>query len=578
MSNKYKHLLSPIKIGNIVLKNRMLYSNGSLHFMQGPENFPTEATLSYFSTIAKNGAAVVTCPHRRYVANRKEIKGQFEDAKHGAMWDIEDPGVQNYYSALTDQIHFYDSKASVALSQLGIEPDGYNISEITEAGPETYMKFMIRPGKEIPVELMQEMIDKVVKRAKLYKNLGFDMGTIYMSYRSSILANSLSPVLNKRTDQYGGSIENRARFAHELFKAIKKACGPDFLVEAQVSGEEWAGGYTIDDLVKYVKIWEDAVDIVQIRAADASLSHPVGFNSIKRHPITLQYAQAIKESGANVVTAPIGGYQDLDLNEEYIASGKTDMVSMVRAFICDPEYGKKAYEGRGDDVVPCVRCNKCHGTNLTGPWLNVCSVNPTAGIAHKVERMIEPVGISKKVAVIGGGPAGMKAAIVAAERGHKVTLYEKTYFLGGQLRHSDFSTFKWPVREFKDYLIRQLDKHGVEVHLSTEATTHMIKNQGFDVVMVAAGADPIIPDIPGATGKNVWAATDVYGVENKLGKNIVVIGGAEIGMETAMYLAENGHDITLLTRGTEDDLGRGVAPIHFIEMFRDAWNAMKNLK
>ena len=275
-----------------------------------------------------------------------------------------------------------------------------------------------------------------------------------------------------------------------------------------------------------------------------------------------------------MITAPVGGFQDLDLNEEYIATGKTDMIAMARAFICDSEYGKKAYEGRGEDVVPCIRCNKCHVPSMTGPWHSMCSVNPVVGIAHRVNRMIDPPGTSRKIAIIGGGPAGMKAAIIAAERGHKVTLYEKNYFLGGQLRHADFASFKWPLRNFKDYLIRQLYKAGVEVLLSTEVTPGIIKAKGYDVVIVAAGAEPITPDIPGANGKNVWKPIDVYGKDKSLGKNVVVIGGAQIGVETGMYLAENGHKITVLTR--QKELATDATPIHYREIFEDAWKALDN--
>jgi NADPH-dependent 2,4-dienoyl-CoA reductase/sulfur reductase-like enzyme len=161
---------------------------------------------------------------------------------------------------------------------------------------------------------------------------------------------------------------------------------------------------------------------------------------------------------------------------------------------------------------------------------------------------------------------------VAAERGHKVTLYEKNDFLGGQLRHADYSSFKWPLRDFKDYLTRQVYKAGVEVLLSTEATPEMIKAKGYDAVLIAVGAEPIIPDIPGVDGDNVWTPISVYGNEKALGENVVVIGGAQIGVETGMYLAENGHKVTVLTR--QKRLAYDATPIHYIEMFIDAWESL----
>jgi len=200
--------------------------------------------------------------------------------------------------------------------------------------------------------------------------------------------------------------------------------------------------------------------------------------------------------------------------------------------------------------VPCILCNKCHG-NIHTPNLDVCSVNPELGFAHKIDRMIKVPATSRKVAVIGGGPAGMKAAIVAAERGHKVTLYEKSDTLGGQLRHTEYASFQWPLKDYRDYLIRQMKKNGIDVQLKTAATPEMIKAKKYDAVLVAVGAEPVIPNIPGVDGKNVHNVVDVYGNEKTLGKNIVVIGGDQIGAETGMYLAENGHTVTVLTGSKE---------------------------
>ncbi|MDB9822941.1 FAD-dependent oxidoreductase [Deltaproteobacteria bacterium] len=529
-SDRYSHLLSPLKIGNVVLKNRMLATRSLPSHLQGPETYPADPVMSHVANVARNGAAIVTVSLEKF--------------------DLDNAGVQNYIAQLTDAIHFYGAKANVCLTQFQ-EPRGYSISDITPpvwSGQRRY--FMFGQSKEMPVDMIHKMNEDFGKLAKRYQELGFDMACIYMSYRSSIFACSLSPAMNKRTDQYGGSLENRTRITIELCQAIKKECGQDFLIEAQVSGEEEAGGYTLEDLVKYVKLWEGYIDILQLRGWDLPSSHPMGYNSKKGEPITLRYAEAIKKSGTKIVVAPVGGYQDLDLNEEFIASGKADMIAMARSFICDPEYGQKAYEGRGEDVVPCILCNKCHG-NIYTPNLDVCSVNPKLGFAHKIDRMIaEPV-ISRKVAVIGGGPAGMKGALVAAERGHKVTLFEKGDTLGGLLRHTDFASFQWPLKDYKDYLIRQIKKKGIEVQLKTTATHDMIKAKKYDAVLVAVGAEPVIPNIPGADGKHVYNVVDVYGKEKALGKNIVVIGGDQIGSETGMYLAEKGHSVTVLTSSNQ---------------------------
>jgi len=548
-SSRYSHLLSPIKIGNVVLKNRMMATRSLPSHMLGPETFPTDPVMSHIANVARNGAAVVTLSPEKF--------------------NLDDSGVQNYVAQLTDAIHFYGAKANVCLTQFQ-EPRGYSISDITPPVFSGQMRyFMFGQSKEMPVDMIHKMNEDFAKLAKRYQALGFDMACIYMSYRSSIFACSLSPALNKRTDQYGGSLENRARIIIELCQAIKKACGQDFLIEAQVSGEEEAGGYTLEDLVKYAKLWEGYIDILQLRGWDIPSSHPMGYNSKKGKPLTLRYAEAVKKSGAKIVVAPVGGYQDPELNEEFIASGKTDMIAMARSFICDPEYGQKAYEGRGEDVVPCILCNKCHG-NIQTPNLDVCSVNPKLGFAHKIDRMIAAPAASRKVAVIGGGPAGMKAAITAAERGHKVTLFEKSDTLGGLLRHADFASFQWPLKDYKDYLIRQVKKSGIELRLSTNATPEMIKAKKYEAVLVAVGAEPVIPNIPGADGGKVYNVVDVFGNEKALGKNVVVIGGDLMGAETGMYLAENGHAVTVLTSSKE--LMKSEGSHQDIDLYKDMKN------
>jgi NADPH-dependent 2,4-dienoyl-CoA reductase/sulfur reductase-like enzyme len=245
------------------------------------------------------------------------------------------------------------------------------------------------------------------------------------------------------------------------------------------------------------------------------------------------------------------------------------MIAMARAFISDSEYGRKAYEGRGEDVIPCILCNRCHGITKT-PLLDVCSVNPKIGIAHKIDRMVAAPVASRKVAVIGGGPAGMKAALTAAERGHRVTLFEKSDTLGGQLRHTDFASFQWPLKDYKDYLIRQVKKSGVELLLNTAATPEMIKAKGYDAVLVAVGASPAVSNLPGADGSNVYNVINVYGNEKALGKNVVVIGGDKIGTQTGMYLAENGHAVTVLTGSKE--LIQPEGPHQVIDTYLDLKN------
>lgn len=571
MAQKYKNILSPLVVQGVVLRNRLYGIKGLPHFQQGPETYPSENVIRYYAGLAKNGAAVVTIKGMSKLRDRREMKG---DSQHMTMWDIDDPAVHNYMAQIAEVVHYYGSKAFINIQQQ--QPRGVNISEVT---PEDCVR-MGAPmgmaiGREITKEEIKTMIEGIVDTCKLYQSLGFDGVNLYGSYQASIIANSFSPLVNKRTDEYGGSVEGRARLILEMCQAIKDACGKRFLVEIQFSGEEGLeGGYTIDDTAKLLKLGEGLIDIIQIRAVNGDLAHPVGLNSVKEAPVTLAYSEALKKAGVKTICAPAGGFQDVDLIEQWIAEGKMDMASMCRPFICDFDYFEKILDGEGEDVVPCIRCNNCHGINFDGPWHSFCSVNPELGIKSRLDLMAPPSTESKKVAVIGGGPAGMRAALVAGKRGHEVVLFEKKDVLGGQLIHADYADFKWPLKNYKDWLIAQLDKQGVTVKLNTAPTPEEIEAAGFDAVIAATGAVPKRPNIPGADDEKLWNPIDVFGNEEKLGKKVVVVGGSETGVETALYLCGCGHDVTVLTRQTQ--LASDANQIHYIAALKKYYSAMDN--
>ncbi len=522
-SSRYRHLMSPLQIGNVVLKNRLFSTNAVVHALQGPETFPAETMRHYTINLAKNGAAIVTC--RFTIATMHGIKSQNElenDSAHMSVYHLQEPGVQTYIDQMVEGIRAYGSKACVPLYAL--TPDQNTLPP----GPE----HTVKPLSDAEV---QQIIDKAVTELKYFQNRGFEMTTLQMV-------------------QYIGDNKQREQFSVKLCREIKKQLGPDFLVAARITmvpspedRKRNTVAYTQDEIIASAKQWEGLIDILQLMSGFAYL----GFDESEGSPpSSLKYSRAIKESGAKIFVAPNCGFEDLDLNEKYIADGDADIIAMGRAFIADWEYGQKAAEGRGEDVVPCLRCNRCHGPGGgDGPWISVCSVNPKLGIDDAVQLIAGPT-VKKKVAVIGGGPAGMKAAVTAAERGHEVTLYEKTGYLGGLLRHSDYAAFKWPMKEFKNYLVRQVKKSGVKVLMNTTATPEMIRGEGYDTILVALGAEPSIPKLPGADGKNVYDIDSVFGREKELGKNVVIIGAGAYSVEAGIHLAQLGRKVTLLAAGT----------------------------
>lgn len=532
VTNKYPHLLSPLKIRNKVLKNRIFQTPSPPHSLQGPENYPADAYRSHYSEIAKNAAMVTLVEEFGRWPKTYEAK----DAKFGpshysdSMWE-DIPPVRNYVDQLVEDIHCEGS--FICCGRIGGRMGG-------PGGAGGAVK-----------------IEDIVTQAKQNEDKGYD--AIEVGERD-----------------WEGGVES-VRAVLKQIEAVRNATNliivavilpftpglsrgnPHYPVDER-SGDK-AVGPQMEEVLAMVKMIDGLADIVRMKDAGHYTNHPNSFTMEKDKPFMLRFSQAIKESGAKIFTAPNGGFHDPAFNDELIASGKTDLIAMATPLIADPEYFKKISEGRGDDVVPCVMCHDCHGVSRTeGPWFDVCTVNPKWGLSATKKASIRPPSASKKVAVIGGGPAGMKAAITAAERGHKVTLYEKGDALGGLLRHTDYTQWKWTYRDFKDYLVHQTRKAGVEVLLNTTATPEKIKAKGYDTVLAATGAEPVISRIPGADGKNVFNILTAFSNKNALGKNLALIGAGVFGTESAICFAKDGYKITVLTSEKEMIPRKAIGP------------------
>lgn len=589
MSVKYSHILSPIKVGNLVLKNRLISGNALPHFLQGPEAYPAEPVINHMVTVAKNGASVVTFADW---CNPKQRISPNEDGKRFPMFDLDtDPSVENYICQLADQVHYYHSYVSLALMPFTAPDINYDIND----EPEVDLRLLMQPkfgeriydnygvsamwrkggaAKQLSPEQIHEIIEQQAQRARRYQLLGFDMVTLHFAYRATLFARFLSPKTNHRTDAYGGSLENRARFLLELCARIKELCGQDFPIEVQITPDELEeGGTTLEDTCKLAKLAEGYVDIFQFRAATANLNHPTGYNSDATHYAVLEACAAVKATGTKILCAPIGGFQNADDMEAALAQGKADLIAGARMFIADFQFYDKLKSGDGSAIVPCIRCNKCHVPSMTGEWLSYCSVNPRMGIEHRLDKLTRPVSVHHKIAIIGGGPAGMRAALFARERGYEVTLYEKGSRLGGQLNLMDAPTFKWPLVRYRNWLIQQVGKDNVDVRLNHAPTRQELADSGCDVILIAIGAKPQTPPIPGA--EKAYNIFTVFGNESKMGHHCVVVGGSESGTEAGLYLAENGHAVTYLTRGTE--MAPDATPIHYRETIDEYYQKQKDI-
>ena len=573
MSNRYELLLSPIQVGNVLLKNRMVSTAGIPHMLQGTEEYPTDRLISHLSNRAKNGAAAV---YLNFAMRTDEGPGgppmkpgeiAMSFPPHDIAVNIAKTSAHNYLCQTIDAIRYYESIAitqpmgSFTRTDMPGGPMKDGTPQHGGGGPMMPSDPMeqLRQEQEqcrgrsvdhITKKQIQEFIDSTVANAKILKQFGFEMFSFHNAYHNGTMAEFWSTHTNHRTDEYGGSAKNRARLMIEVMDAMKQTFGRDFPLEMLISVDGL--GVNRGDTFELAKLLEGKVDILHVRHGDKDPQHPIGFTSSRAVPCpNLGAAAALKESimsrGGSIKVGVSAGLQNPDFNEKILREHKADIICMSRAWICDSDYGKKIYAGRGEDVTPCIRCNKCHVPNDSDKFRSFCSVNPKIGMEFKLDQMIAPVGEKKKVAIIGGGPAGMKCAITCAERGHDVTLYEKSSQLGGQLFHADYASFKWPLADFNHWLIRQVYQHGIKVCLNTEATKEMLAPEGYDDVVVAIGPRFNSPRLPIEEGTKTMLCVDVYGHEAELPHEIVVIGGSETGTETGMHLAEKGHHVTVMT-------------------------------
>lgn len=392
MENNYSHLLSPLRVRNQILKNRIMLTKCVSQELQGPESFPAESTVRWITDMAKNASVLV-------------IEGGFFRECDGTTaatneYCLDDKRVLNTVARAVHRVH---AEGAVLLASLHNSlPMHFRISEIRDdtffiPGLARFGTWDMDDKPEATVEQLHQTVDMLVHHSVFFKNMGFDGIHLYMGHGGSIFCSSLSPILNQRTDEYGGSFENRLRLCTELFTAIKRACGDDFLIATNLAGQEGLpGGYTVADYVKMCKAWEGLVDIHQI---GMGIMDRAGYNHLtpKAEPVTLAYAKALKSAGIQAVICPSVDFHSVDDNEYYIRSGDCDMIGLATPLICEPDYVKKLRQNKGHEIRPCIGCGKCHGAQ--------CSVNPKHGLMYIWNTLFTAPDAKKRVAVIGGGGA-----------------------------------------------------------------------------------------------------------------------------------------------------------------------------
>ena len=562
----YPNLFSPMKIGNIIFKNRLLMapltSDNCI-----VDNRPSDQGIAFYGTRAQGGFAQVT-------VGETDVDWEYA-CRTDAFNDISNPEPKYWHSMafyeLTMAIKQHGAVASLEINHTGAANHPKNIIDGNNPiGPSAFVREDGIQVDEMDEAMLNRVADNFAKAAKYLKVVGFDMCMVHGGH-DWLLGQFLSPLTNKRTDKYGGNLENRARFPIMVIDRIRKAVGHEFLIEFRLSGEELVeGGITINESVAFAKLIEKKVDIIHVSVGIyhlhvesrtfSSMYHPHGCN--------VDLAAAIKKAVSTPV-AVVGGINDPALAEQIIAEGKADFVALGRQALADPEFPIKAQTGRSDEISPCLRCG-CFSPmpqkegETRPPATFQCSVNPVTSKEFRMQLAPRPKS-KKKVLVVGGGPGGMYAAITAAERGHQVELVEKNDVLGGTLQFSNTDTYKDDLKRFKDSLISRTAKLDINVQLGIEATTDLVTKKDPDALVVAIGAAPIVPDIPGISGPNVMSALNAYWEPEKVGSNVVIIGGGLVGCDIGLDLAAKGKSVTLVEM--MDKLAVDATESHRIALF-----------
>ena len=539
MNNRYEHLLKPIRIGSQIFRNRVWAAPITPHALQATEPWPAESTIRHYAGKAAAGAACVTC-------SGISLLPEENDGEHLGI-DFRTPSHRNYLSQLAEAIHASNAKASMELGGFHIPGACYAV-----------VGGVVDPlfggvSEEMPLSVMELACQAYADAAEACVESGFDCIMLNFGHHND-MGQFLSPMSNTRADDFGGeSLENRARFPIMLLNAVRSRIGRGTVLELRISGSEYEpGGITIEESIAFTRMIEDTIDIIHVSAGTLSprwiyYTHP---SALLPPMPNAHLAKAIKQANVRIPVMAVGGIQDLDMAESFMAESGVDLVSIARGLIADPELVHKAYAGRGEDVTPCLRCMHCHDSAVTGRQFR-CSVNPQIGIEHLLDGLICAPEEKKTVAVIGGGPAGLKAALTAADRGHEVHLFEQEQTLGGQLRFADHVPFKQDLKKYKDYLIAQVRKRDIQVCLGIRATSALLTELEPDAVIVAIGAENVRPPVPGVDRACVMQATEIFGQEQRVGQTAVVIGGGQVGCETALHLAKLGREVIVVEMAEE---------------------------
>ncbi|MFT4108708.1 FAD-dependent oxidoreductase [Propionicimonas sp.] len=541
----YPHLFSPLTVRGVTFRNRVFGSPITTNRIV-ENGYPTPEGIDFYEARSRGGFAQVTL-------TEAFVDDEFS-RRHEHGLDLYSRQLSTIHAeailTLTEAITAHGAVASIQLNHVGgVNHPNAIKGHLNPIGPSS----SVRPDG-VRVDAMDEaMMERVASHfaeaALMCRKLGFGMVMLHGGH-GWLLSQFVSPLSNHRTDRYGGSLENRARFPLMVIDRVRDAVGEDFPIEFRISGDERTpGGMELPETVEYCRMLESHVDLIHVTSG-LYFNHveSKAFSSMfDAHGCNLDLAAAVR-AAVSVPVVAVGGFNDPQQIEDAIAAGQCDAVALGRQQFADPEFVNKAAAGRADEIYPCLRCS-CFNPLMADPEsrpvppLWSCTVNPWASRELRWRTAPRPLG-RRRVLVVGAGPGGLFAALTAAERGHDVTVWEKSDTLGGTLWFTDRDLHKESLRRYKDALAVRCRRLGVTIETGHEATPEDIREFGADRTIIAVGAQAAVPPIPGIDHAHhtMWA----YQNPDLLGRRVVMVGGGLIGCESSLLFAEQGHQVTIL--------------------------------
>jgi 2,4-dienoyl-CoA reductase-like NADH-dependent reductase (Old Yellow Enzyme family) len=552
MATQYPRLFEEGRVKNLTMKNRVVQPS-MCDNMSDRRGGVTDQKVAYFRRRAQGGVGWINLGYA-YVSRRGRGCTYFQVG-------IYDDQLIDDLRRLTGTVHEFDVRMGCQIAHAGRQTTHHYIDGRAPEAPSAIPEHVLgEVPEEMTIDRISELQSEFAAAARRAREADFDLVELHGAH-GYLFQSFMSPLSNRRTDEYGGSFENRFRFLAETVRAVRGAVGEDFPIGYRISGSEFTdGGLTIEDTVRTVKALEaEGIDYVHISGGSYESFHlmiaPMGIGPGQLEPLAAEVKKHVQ-----IPVLSVGRYNTPDLAERVIADGHADFISMGRELLADPDLPKKARIGRTRDIRPCIACEQ----GCIDRWVSAlditCIGNPETG-RELLPGWQEPVPAehSRTTLVLGGGPAGLEAARVASLRGHTVTLWEKESQVGGQMalasKPPESEEWSWLV----DWLRRQVEQQGVVLVTEREATAGDVLALDPDAVVVATGARPLIPrHLPGWDLPHVTDPLSVLRGVAAAGKRVVVYGGATIGAQVALYLADRGHEVTVAAHGRSDLFADGM--------------------